>query len=94
MTSKLDIWKRSCIPKILFKSIVNKIKRYLQKYDEINTHYRKRRDSALIENKHKTFLQQAENLFDIAVCKFYVDKICNCDEKLCDEVKYFLNDQL
>lgn len=90
-----NIWRPLCIPTILTKSIVNKMKSYYDTYNEISIHERKRKSSDSVKKKINEFLQLSSKLFDIARCRCGNDVNCLCDEsaQILYEMRDFLEDQ-
>lgn len=87
--SIIKVWQKTTIPIIYKKSVIEKLKFYYRKYDNICKSYKR----VSFGDQVKKFQNDLTNLFDIAVCKCKDECKCSYQFKIPRNEIVFLVDQ-
>lgn len=91
----INIWKKLQIPTIHKITVIQLIKKYIQKYKSVIKSYNSTHRSKEFEEKIENFRKSGENLFDLTACKCSDITMCKCskENRVPDDVIEFLIDQ-
>ena len=90
-----NVWDKASIPSLSMQHIDNLIKKMLDFYDNlVYDHNRNRQLTISHKENVDKFINDCQNLFDIATCKCYVNKcVCSIERKVFPLELSFLQDQ-